>query len=124
MSSKASFLLNWRKSLESMKKNYILLLLLCFTMSSFSQSSAEAEVKATIEAFFEAFHKQDTVALKTMAKGNIALQSISKDQQGKSVLNQNTYEEFVKSIGSIPKERKFEEKLLGFNIKVDGIIHG
>ena len=89
-------------------------------MTSFSQSSAEAEVKATIESFFDAFHKQDTVALKTMAKGNIILQSIGTNKEGQSVLNQNDYDQFVKSIGSIPKDRTFEEKLLGFEIKVDG----
>jgi hypothetical protein len=93
-------------------------LFLCFPV--FSQTPAEAEVKATIEAFFEAFHQQDTIVLKTMAKGNIRMQSIALDAEGQPILKENSYQQFVKSIGSIPKDRKFQEKLLSFTIKVDG----
>jgi len=89
-------------------------------MTLAAQSSAEMEVKKTIETFFEAFHKQDTVALKNMAKGEVVLQSISVNSEGKSVLNENKYGQFVKSIGSIPKETTFEEKLLDFSIQIDG----
>ncbi|MEM1001638.1 MAG: nuclear transport factor 2 family protein [Bacteroidota bacterium] len=103
-----------------MKKICILLFFITLTTTVFSQSSSEMDVKYTIEAFFEAFHQQDTVALKSMAKGNIMMQSISLNKEGKSVLSQNDYNQFVKSIGSIPKDRKFEEKLLDFTIKVDG----
>lgn len=100
-----------------------LLMLICFgllAVTSNSQSTSEAEVKAAIEAFFEAFHKQDTVALKTMAKGNIKMQSISKNKDGKNVLNEIDYSQFISSIGSIPKGRLFEEKLLDYQIRVDG----
>jgi hypothetical protein len=78
------------------------------------------EVKATIQSFFKAFHQQDTLSLRSIAKGNIMLQSISRDQQGQTILNQNEYNQFLRSIASIPKERAFEEKLLGFTIKIDG----
>ena len=85
-----------------------------------AQDTEKDAVKATIENFFEAFHKQDTVALKTMAKGNINLQSISVNRKGKTVLQENDYQSFIKSIASIPKDNTFEEKLLDFSIQIDG----
>ena len=100
---------------------HILTILLCLWMSmTFSQSSEEDQVKATIEEFFEAFHKQDTTALKAFATDDMVMQSIGKNREGKVQLKQSDYSSFVKSIGSIPQEKSFEEKLLGFNIQVDG----
>ena len=48
------------------------------------------------------------------------MQSIGKNKEGVVKLNQSDFAQFVKSIGSIPKDKTFEEKLLGFNIQVDG----
>jgi len=85
-----------------------------------AQQSEKDEVKQIVVDFFEAFHKQDTTALKALAKGNITLQSISTNKDGKTKLSNNNYYSFVASIASIPEDSKFEEKLLGFDIKVDG----
>ncbi|OZV70148.1 nuclear transport factor 2 family protein [Winogradskyella aurantia] len=90
-----------------------------FSLNGTAQSEKDA-VKETIITFFEAFHKQDTVALKRMAKGNITMQSISLDENNTSMLSEMKFYDFTKSIASIPKDRTFEEKLLGFDIKVDG----
>ncbi|RZN82881.1 MAG: nuclear transport factor 2 family protein [Winogradskyella sp.] len=103
-----------------MKKLTICILTLCFMFSTFAQTSEEDKVKQTIIDFFDAFHKQDTVKLKSMAKGNINMQSISVNREGKTRLDENDYEKFIKSIAGIPKDKKFEEKLLDFNIKIDG----
>ena len=92
----------------------------CLSLNIQAQDTESEAVKATIVNFFEAFHKKDTTALKTMAKGDIKLQSISVNKEGKSVLTESEYNQFLKSIASIPKENTFEEKLLDFNIQVDG----
>ncbi|NNE31863.1 MAG: nuclear transport factor 2 family protein [Winogradskyella sp.] len=101
-------------------KNSLTLLCLCITFLLRAQTNEVENVKATIIEFFDAFHKQDTVKLKTMAKGDINMQSISINTEGKTVLQENSYSQFVRSIGSIPKDRSFKEELLGFNIQVDG----
>lgn len=85
-----------------------------------AQDSEKDKVKATIENFFVAFHKQDTLTLKTMAKGDIKLQSIAVNREGKTILQESSYNEFIKSIASIPKDNTFEEKLLDFSIQIDG----
>lgn len=89
-------------------------------MNSFSQSAQEEEVKSTIVSFFEAFHKQDTSVMKSMVKGNIKMQSIGKAPDGKTLLNENSFDQFTKSIAGIPKEKSFEEKITDYMIKVDG----
>jgi hypothetical protein len=92
--------------------------LICLNLNA--QKSEEEQVKATIIEFFDAFHKQDTVKLKAMAKDEITLQSIAVNKEGKTVLQESEYANFVRSIASIPKDRTFEEKLLSFSIQVDG----
>ncbi|WP_426430665.1 nuclear transport factor 2 family protein [Winogradskyella sp. HB-48] len=96
------------------------LIILCLSFNLNAQDPETEKVKTTIVNFFEAFHKQDTTALRTMAKGDIKLQSISVNKEGQSVLSENEYGQFLKSIASIPVENTFEEKLLSFNIQVDG----
>ncbi|WP_111682896.1 nuclear transport factor 2 family protein [Winogradskyella tangerina] len=101
-------------------KKLTLALIFCMGLTVNAQDSEKDKVKATIENFFVAFHKQDTLTLKTMAKGDIKLQSIAVNREGKTVLQESSYNEFIKSIASIPKDNTFEEKLLDFNIQIDG----
>ena len=98
----------------------IIAFLVLITFNMEAQQSEEDLVKSTIIDFFDAFHKQDTVALKSMAKGNIILQSISLNKEGESVLSEDKYTDFIKNIASIPKDKTFEEKILSYNIKIDG----
>ena len=91
-----------------------------FVLSLQAQNPEEEAAKQAVVKFFEAFHKQDTIALRAMTKGDVRLQSISVDKEGKSILNESKYGQFLKNIASIPKDRTFEEKLLDFNVQVDG----
>ncbi|WP_439151848.1 nuclear transport factor 2 family protein [Winogradskyella sp.] len=103
-------------------KNFLIITALCIGLNSYSQKSENENenVKQAIISFFDALHKQDSTALKSMAKGNIKMQSISVNKDGETVLQERNYDDFVKNITSIPKDRSFEEKLLGFTINVDG----
>lgn len=101
-------------------KPVVFLIALLFTTLSFSQSSESDKVKATIERFFEGFHKQDsTIILETVAK-DIKMQSIGKNREGKSVLTSSEFKNFINSIVAIPKEKTFKEELVDFKIQVDG----
>ena len=101
-------------------KQILLVTALCFVMTINAQKNETEQVKTVIIKFFDAFHKQDTTLLKSMAKEGVKLQSISVNREGKTILQESDYNQFVKSITSIPKDQTFEEKLLDFNIKVDG----
>ena len=101
-------------------KQLILMMILTLGFNVKAQQSEIDNVKSKIVEFFDAFHKQDTVALKSMVTDKVILQSISTNKEGKTILKEDDFNEFVKSIASIPKDKKFEEKLLDFNIQVDG----
>ena len=96
------------------------LIALLISSSLFAQKSDEAEVKNTIVKFFDAFHKQDSVAINALVSKDLTLQSIGKNREGATQLSTQEFSAFLKSIVSIPKDQKFEEKLLDFKIQIDG----
>jgi len=97
-----------------------LLLVLLISSLSFAQDSDEIDVKKTVIKFFDAFHKQDSIAIKELVSKDLKLQSIGKSKEGFTQLRNEEFSAFLKSIVSIPKDQKFEEKLLDFKIRVDG----
>lgn len=97
-----------------------LLLVLLISSSSFAQDSDEIDVKKTVIKFFDAFHKQDSIAIKELVSKDLKLQSIGNSKEGFTQLRNEEFSAFLKSIVSIPKDKKFEEKLLDFKIRVDG----
>ena len=101
-------------------KSVCVAIVFLFGVALNAQKSETEAVKNTIVDFFDAFHKQDTTALKSMVIDKIILQSISTNNSGEVTLKEDNFYQFIKNISSIPKDRKFEEKLLGFNIQVDG----
>ncbi|WP_299117497.1 nuclear transport factor 2 family protein [uncultured Winogradskyella sp.] len=101
-------------------KRILLICMLSLGVYINAQDSETETVKATIVEFFDAFHKQDTTALKTMAKGDIKMQSIFVTPEGETVLKESDYNQFMKMLASIPEDAKFEERLLDFSIQVDG----
>lgn len=105
-----------------MIKHTLSLFLLLTLQVLTAQEQDKQQVKNTINSFFEAFHKQDTTALKTFAKGNITMQSVHLNKEGKTIVSQNSYYDFVKGIASIPKTSTFKEKLLDFTIQTDGLM--
>lgn len=92
-------------------KRILIMVTLWFALISNAQKSESENVKATIIECFEAFQKQDTITLKIMVKGNIKMQSIAIDKDGKTVLSENNYFQFLQNIANIPKDCTFEEKL-------------
>lgn len=103
-----------------MKKITLILLVSIFCCSLNAQTSEEDNVKQAIVDFFDAFHKQDTLKLKAMANGNIKMQSISVTAEGQPRLSENDYHSFVKNIAGIPKDKSFKEKILSYDIRIDG----
>ncbi|MEJ6791167.1 MAG: nuclear transport factor 2 family protein [Lacinutrix sp.] len=104
-------------------KYYILVITLFFLGNSNAQSELDKEileVKQTIETFFEGFHKQDSIILKSVIYKEIKLQSIGKNREGVLELTTTENSKFLKSIVSIPEGQDFQEKILSCNIQVDG----
>ena len=98
-----------------MKRIYIILLLLISHLS-FAQ---EKEIQQTIETFFEAFHQRDSIKLQSVCTENLVLHSISESGNG-TKFSVEKASNFYKSIATIPVTMKFEEKILSYNIQIDG----
>ncbi|MCF4102609.1 nuclear transport factor 2 family protein [Gillisia sp. M10.2A] len=104
-------------------KILLCILMLFIGMTGFSQEKlGDSEVQVTIQEFFEAFHKQDSIGLKKVAHPTISMQSIMTDSTGTSTIKNESYAEFLKAIVSIPTSTKFEERLHGFDIRVNGAL--
>lgn len=101
-------------------KTYVFVLFSIISLQLFAQESEEIAVQKTIEAFFEGFHAQDSTQIKQTVAKDVILQTIGKNKEGNSSLRTEDFNAFLKSIVSIPETTKFQEKLLSFDIKVDG----
>ncbi|WP_430400868.1 nuclear transport factor 2 family protein [Flavobacterium sp.] len=99
-----------------MRKIFILVLILCFT-SVFSQ---EVEVKQAVDDFFVGLHKRDTLMFKKSCHPYINMQTIGKDKEQNNKLILENFQDFMKSIVSIPENVVLFEKLLDYKIQIDG----
>lgn len=97
-------------------KKLILLFAFCFTFAANAQKS---EVENTIKAFFEGFHVKDTLRIKSVCHDKITLQSIIEGQK-ETRLTDEKASEFYKSVATFPSDMKFEERILSYNIQIDG----
>ncbi|NAS30078.1 nuclear transport factor 2 family protein [Flavobacteriaceae bacterium R38] len=101
-------------------KFYTFLFISLFTLTMNAQSSAKDEVKATIEKFFDGFHKGDTTIIKSTLANQVVVQTAFKNGEGKDILNNGSMENFLKAIATRPEDQKWDERLLSYSIQVDG----
>ena len=80
----------------------------------------EAAVQGTIEAFFEAFHRQDSTGIKRTIHNDIIMRRIALDSTGAASYRRQEFSEFLKAIVSIPEEVQFEEIIESYDIQIDG----
>lgn len=97
-------------------KNLLLIIVLLLSGVVFSQENSP---KATIEAFFSAFHQKDSLTLRTFCHKDISLQTVANTKNG-TQLKSDQFQDFLKSIASIPNTMKIYEKLLDYKVTIDG----
>ncbi|WP_374172890.1 nuclear transport factor 2 family protein [Flavobacterium tructae] len=85
-------------------------------------NAQQQEVQKSIEIFFEGFHQRDTVRMKSVCADRIVLQSISESLVKGNKLTEENVGKFYKSIATIPSNIEFSEKILSYNIQIDGTI--
>jgi len=100
---------------------YILFFFLVMNGTAVLAQESESEaVQKAIETFFNGFHKQDSVIIKQTVSNSIILETIAKDKDGHGYVRREQFKDFLKSIVGIPKTTKFDERILSYNIQVDG----
>jgi len=103
-----------------MKK--LLLLLLFIPLVSFGQGLEKEKLKSVVNTFFEGFHSKDSLLIVSVIDKSFDLNSTSlKEDNG--VLTNINGDNFVSAIISRPDSPVWKEKLLSFNIKIDGPLH-
>ncbi len=100
------------------------LCLVCFVKTSAQgpnppEVTPEQEVKQVVEAFFDGFHKQDSLAMKSLVTDDVVLQTTARNKQGKTLFKTEKFDKLIRSITSIPDSISFQEKLTSFSIQVD-----
>ncbi|SFE04829.1 nuclear transport factor 2 family protein [Flavobacterium phragmitis] len=100
-------------------KHYFVLFFLFF---GFICNAQKQDVQKCIETFFEGFHQRDSVKIKTVCADKMILQSISENSVKGNKLSNESAVAFYKAITSIPLNMKFQEKILSYNIQVDGVM--
>ena len=104
-------------------KRILFIAFLLINMTAFAQSEKTTDTpKKLVVDFFEAFHAQDTVKLKSFAVDGVNMQSVSMDAEGNTKLSSDDYSKFLKSIASIPADASFEEKLHDFRVEENGLL--
>lgn len=94
--------------------------ILFFLLLGLSSNAQKQEIQKVIEVFFEGFHQKDSVKIKTVCADKMILQSISESSVKGNKLSNESADEFYKSIATIPSSMKFQEKILSYNIQIDG----
>ncbi|MGB5275022.1 MAG: nuclear transport factor 2 family protein [Flavobacteriaceae bacterium] len=102
-----------------MKIVFAVLFVFCLSPLSAQDSEQEA-IQKTIMAFFEGFHRQDSLMIKETVDQNIILQTIGTDSLGNNEVRTEVFSDFLKSIVGIPKTTQFQEVIQSFSIQVDG----
>ncbi|MFI8378086.1 nuclear transport factor 2 family protein [Leeuwenhoekiella sp. NPDC079379] len=93
-----------------------------FCVSCCLNAQDQPKPEETIIAFFNAFHQQDTVALKDLVHPKVRMQSIAKGKTGALNLTTSNFNEFLKSIASIPDTTVFQERILDYKVTSDGLM--
>lgn len=107
-----------------MNKQFALILTLLVCLSGYTQQTAdESEIEQTIRAFFDGFHKQDSLMMKSVLFETAHLQTIGFKTAGNEVIIEHqSISKFLKSIVSIPKEVVFREEIHDYVIHNDGLL--
>lgn len=104
-----------------MKKLILIILVVASTISIHAQKSAEKdEIKKVIETFFEGLHKGDSTLMKSTLHVNLNVQTTGNNREGKSFLHTSSRKELLENIARKKPEDTYLEKLLSYDIKIDG----
>ena len=84
-----------------------------------AQHAEELHVQRTIETFFEGFHDQDSTLMKQVTSNSLVLQTIAKAKGGAEYVKMDNFNDFLRSMASIPKTTRFEERIASYHIQID-----
>ena len=100
-----------------MKK--LILLFLFIPLVFYGQDIQKEKLKTVVKTFFEGFHNKDSLLIASVIDRSFDLNSTSFKEDNGLLRNINR-DNFVSAVISRPDSPVWKEKLLSFNIKIDG----
>ena len=102
-------------------KFFILSICLLTSSFSFSQDSfSNEDAKQVIDTFFEGFHKGDATLMKSVIAKDVIMQTVFVTKNGENKLSTDSIDGLVNAIANRPSDQKWDERLLNYQIAVDG----
>lgn len=109
--------------MSKMKKVILSLAFGLFLLGSmYAQTETDEQDEATtpIKQLFEGMVKKDTNIIKAVFHPDATLNTIAVNKEGVPKYMSTPIEQFITGIGKIPAEQKLEEKILSYEVKIDG----
>ncbi len=102
-------------------KFLISLALIAVTTNTIAQREfTKSDAQNVIDTFFKGFHKGDTALMKTVMIKELPTQTVFTDREGNNRVVDGSVQQFIEAIANRPKDQVWEEKLLGYEIQIDG----
>jgi hypothetical protein len=98
---------------------FLITIVLSITVSA-QEKNEQEKIKKVIGTFFEGLHKGDTILIKSVLHKNIKTQTTFSNKNGKNKLETTNKTKLLNNKQNKNPEQKYFEKLLSFDIKVDG----
>lgn len=99
-------------------KCVVFFLLVCGGL--YAQTISEDPINNVIEYFFEGFHNRDTAQMRSVLSDRIHMQRIGKNPEGIPYLKEESVDDFLTSIASLPDTLVIEERLHFYTVQTDG----
>jgi hypothetical protein len=101
---------------------FLTLLLTTFFSIHFNAQNAseEAKVKSVIDTFFKGLHAGDSSIVSKTLHPEIKIQTTFTNKEGVKILREQKRLQLLKGIAGKKKEDVYLEKLLSYDIKIDG----
>jgi hypothetical protein len=102
-------------------KFFLLLISLLASSISISQNSfSNSDAKQIVDTFFEGFHKGDTLLMNSVIANDVVMQTVYANKNGENLLTTDSIEGLISAIANRPADQKWDERLLDYQIGVDG----
>ena len=96
-----------------------ILLIILVPLLSYSQNSENVNIKTSIETFFDGFHQKDSLLMRSVLHESFKLESVAVRDNKVSKRDLNG-KEFISAVTKRPDSPVWKEKLLSYEIKIDG----
>jgi hypothetical protein len=101
------------------KTSVIILLALFFLPFGLKAQSDRVQVQAVIEQLFDGMRAKNTEMIAASFSSEAIMQTIAPTESGFQVSN-GSVSDFIKRIGETPAETNLDERILEYEIKIDG----